>query len=99
VALRGVTVPKLHFSREEKFVAKIDLGEMTPPVPESNPGIPDPLLLAYKSSVNWTRKYGFQLMAEAEPRDDASTLFPDIFVHSDQGSKSSDYTSLEPYSG
>ena len=98
VALKGVTVPKLHLSGEGKFVAKIDLGEMTPPVPESNPAIPDPLQLAYKSSVNWTRKYGFQLMAEAEPHDDECTIFPDIVVHSDQDSKSSVYTSLGPNS-
>jgi hypothetical protein len=41
---------------------KINLANMA----SSNSAYPDPLLLAYKSSVNWTRLRGFQLMAEAE---------------------------------
>jgi hypothetical protein len=28
---------------------------------------PDPILLAFKTSVNWTHEYNFQLIAEAEP--------------------------------
>ena len=97
IAWTGVTIPKLlQLSGEEgKFVAKIDLAAMTTPDPEGNPATPDPLLLAYKSSVNWTRRHGFQLMAEAEPHDDEFTMFPDILVPSD-GSKSSAYTSLGP---
>ena len=30
---------------------------------------PDPILVTYKSSINWTRLLHFQLMAEAEPTD------------------------------
>ena len=51
-----------------KIVPVIDLGVL-------NQGIekvvfPDPLLLAAKSSVNWTRKFSFQMIAEAEPTDE-----------------------------
>ena len=48
-----------------KFVVKINLANMVSHA--SMPAYPDPLLLAYKSSINWTRLRGFQLMAEAEP--------------------------------
>lgn len=93
--LRGVMVPVLRRSEVEgKFVAKINLSEMTPPVPGGTSAFPDPLLLAYKSSVNWTRKYGFQLMAEADPDDDDFTMFPDVSVPSFERSKSSSYSSL-----
>ena len=51
-----------------KIIPVVDLGVL-------NQGIekvvfPDPLLLAAKSSVNWTRKFAFQMIAEAEPTDE-----------------------------
>ena len=50
-----------------KIIAKINLANMAP---ERGVGAyPDPLLLAYKSSINWTRQHSFQLMAEGEPSD------------------------------
>ena len=67
-----------------KIVAKIDLADMTPPTEDVTPVYPDPLLLAYKSSINWTRLLGFQLMAEAEPQDLRFFPFGDV---ADQGSK------------
>jgi hypothetical protein len=50
-----------------KFVVKVNLAQMT--TTGSRPAFPDPLLVAYKSSINWTRLHGFKLMAEAEPQD------------------------------
>jgi hypothetical protein len=48
-----------------KFVVKVDLAHnMT--TPGLTPAYPDPMLLVYKSSVNWTRMFGFRLIAEAE---------------------------------
>ena len=50
-----------------KIIAKINLANMAP---ERGVGAyPDPLLLAYKSSINWTRQHSFQLLAEGEPAD------------------------------
>jgi hypothetical protein len=51
----------------EKYVAKVDLAQMA--TAGTTPAYPDPLLVAYKTSVNWTRLFAFQLIAEAEPRD------------------------------
>ena len=81
---------------EGKMAAKIDLAMMTPVGDGVIPAFPDPLLLAYKSSINWTRYYRFQLMAESEPSEpDGERLFPDdVFVPSDQASKVSGYSSL-----
>ena len=50
-----------------KRVAVIDLDALNQG--NSNIIFPDPLLLTFKSSVNWTRKFGFQMMAEAEAID------------------------------
>jgi len=50
-----------------KFVVKVNLAQMA--TTGLRPAFPDPLLVAYKSSINWTRLYGFKLMAEAEPQD------------------------------
>ena len=50
-----------------KYVVKISLSLMA--TAGSRPAFPDPLLVAYKSSINWTRIYSFQMMAEAEPHD------------------------------
>lgn len=81
---------------EGKMAAKIDLAMMIPVGDGVIPAFPDPLLLAYKSSINWTRYYRFQLMAEAEPSEsDGGQLFPDdVFVPSDEASKVSGYSSL-----
>lgn len=49
-----------------KLVEKINLANMASRV---GGAYPDPLLLAYKSSINWTRQHKFQLMAGAEPSD------------------------------
>jgi len=54
------------------FVAKVNLAKMT--TSGSRPAFPDPLLVAYSSSINWTRLHGFKLMAEAEPADDPDDL-------------------------
>ena len=94
VSFRSVMLPTIKEVAPflpDKIVAKINLADMVPPVPGS-PAYPDPLLLAYKSSVNWTRRYSFQMMAEAEPQGN-DILGPygpvpqHIFV--DQGSKAS----------
>ena len=50
-----------------KFVAKINLANMVSD--HGDAAYPDPLFLAYKSSINWTRQHKFQLLAEAEPSD------------------------------
>lgn len=72
--LHSVMLPStktmVHFLPEQKIVAKINLQDMVLPVPDSSPAYPDPLLLTYKSSINWTRKYAFQMMAEAEPQEE-----------------------------
>lgn len=96
--LRGrILVPIPRAERPEgKIVAKIDLARMTPPGEHVIAVYPDPLLLAYKSSINWTRYFRFQLMAEAEPLNipGENTYPDDIFVPSDQVSKISVYSSL-----
>ena len=95
--LGRILVPITKAERPEgKIAAKINLAMMTPIGDGVIPAFPDPLLLAYKSSINWTRYYRFQLMAEAEPTSsDGERLFPDdIFVPSDQASKHSGYSSL-----
>jgi hypothetical protein len=93
-----VPIPILKAQRPAgKMAAKVDLALMIPPVP-ATAVYPDPLLLAYKSSVNWTRIFGFKLMAEAEP----SELVPGgefppadlLIASSDQASKISAYSSL-----
>jgi hypothetical protein len=64
----SITVPtSLGIIPTGKFVVKINLANMVSPSSTATPAYPDPLLLAYKSSVNWTRLYNFQLLAEAEP--------------------------------
>ena len=95
--LGRILVPLTKAARPEgKMAAKINLAMMTPIGDGVIPAFPDPLLLAYKSSINWTRYYRFQLMAEAEPKSsDGERLFPDdVFVPSDQASKVSGYSSL-----
>ena len=82
-----VVVPTEANIPEGKFVAKVDLAQMT--TPGEIPAYPDPLQLVYKSSVNWTRMFGFQLIAEAEPPDLPSVpprrdvLGLDLSVHSE----------------
>ena len=65
---------------DSKFIAKVNLANMAPS--NGTPAYPDPILVAYKSSVNWTRLWQFQLMAEAEPTD------PEYHVPSDNGAGS-----------
>lgn len=48
-------------------VTVIDLGALNPG--NSNVAFSDPLLLTFKSSLNWTQKFGFQMIAEAEVLD------------------------------
>ena len=96
--LRSVIVPTSKGVPLGKFVAKINLAEMAPPKPGS-PAYPDPLLLAYKSSVNWTRQWGFQMMAEAEPQEDVIDPNGQLpgFIFTDQGSKASSDQGSIPY--
>lgn len=82
---------KANAIQDGQIVAKIHLSEMTPPEEGASAAYPDPLLLAYKSTPNWTRRFGFQLMAEAEPQE-LPLVFPDGMVPlyvggSDLGSK------------
>ena len=87
--LESVLIPELQATPDRKFVAKINLSEMTPPESEATPAFPDPLLLAFKSSVNWTRAHGFQMMAEAEPPEDDvdfNNQIPGMVVMIDKGS-------------
>ena len=73
---------------DSKFIAKVNLSDMAP----SNNGTsayPDPILVAYKSSVNWTRLWQFQLIAEAEPTDPEYYHVPsNSGAGSDAGSRS-----------
>ena len=62
-----VFVPNVAAIEAGKFVVKVNLAQMT--TAGSRPAFPDPLLVAFKSSINWTRLHVFQLMAEAEPLD------------------------------
>ena len=67
-AVRSVLVPQpVSKLPDGKIIAKIDLQNASV-ISNSNvhPAYPDPMLLAFKSSVNWTRANNFQLMAEAE---------------------------------
>ena len=50
-----------------KVVAKVDLNQSCRGL--DNFAFPDPILLAYKASVNWSRKFGFRLIAESEPTE------------------------------
>jgi len=87
--LSSVMIPDLRTIPEGRFVAKINLSEMTLPEDESTPAYPDPLLMAWKSSVNWTRAFGFQMIAEAEtPEDDVdrNPQIPGMVVMVDKGS-------------
>ena len=64
----GIVVPVAKPLPKGKVIAKVDLEIL-------NQGLekviyPDPFLLASKSAVNWTRKFGFQMMAEAEPQQE-----------------------------
>jgi hypothetical protein len=62
---KSVLVPRLDLTGlGMRSIVKLDLQQ-------ENEGVakvvfPDPMLLAFKSSTNWTRKFGFQLIAEAE---------------------------------
>ncbi|KAL7574143.1 hypothetical protein ACA910_014824 [Epithemia clementina (nom. ined.)] len=95
--LKSAVVPVCRPIPKGRLVAKINLAEMVPPEP-GTPAYPDPLLLAFKSSVNWTRPHGFQMIAEAEPQQDDIDLrpqFPGLVYVEDKGSVvSSDYGSL-----
>ena len=51
-----------------KIIATVDLGVLNQDIEKVV--FPDPILLTAKSSVNWTKKFAFQMMAEAEPTDE-----------------------------
>mmetsp|Transcript_13293 Transcript_13293/g.25192 ORF Transcript_13293/g.25192 Transcript_13293/m.25192 type:complete len:187 (+) Transcript_13293:905-1465(+) len=76
---------------EGKIAAKIDLARMTPPGENVIAAYPDPLLLVYRSSIICTR---YQMMAEAEPVDIPGDYPGDIFISSDQVSKTSEFSRL-----
>ena len=65
----GVPVPSTFVKPRERLASKIDLGTCAASGLQlgDEVAIPDPMLLAFKSSINWTREYDFQLMADAEP--------------------------------
>jgi len=86
-----ILVPIANEDRPEgKIAAKIDLATLIPEGDGVIPIFPDPLLLAYKSSINWTRYFGFQLMAMAETKPPGEWLLPDnICFTSDQCSATS----------
>lgn len=67
----GVPVPSIVVKPGRRLASKIDLGKCAASGLQSGGqvAIPDPMLLAFKSSINWTREHEFQLMAEAEPID------------------------------
>lgn len=64
----GVLVPLAPNKPDNKLIVKVDLGNcLSSGLQEGDTvAYPDPILLAFKTSVNWTREYNFQLIAEAE---------------------------------
>lgn len=66
----SVQVPLAPIKPNNKLIVKIDLGNCLSSGLQEGDAVayPDPILLAFKSSVNWTREYHFQLLAEAEPK-------------------------------
>lgn len=66
----SVQVPLSPNKPSNKLVVKIDLRNCLSSGLRQDDVVayPDPILLAFKSSVNWTREYNFQLIAEAEPK-------------------------------
>ena len=71
-----------------KIVAKIDLAHTSTVTKDLQPAYPDPMLLVFKSSVNWTQAHDFQLMAEAEVLDDDCNDFSSYEIGIKQGSNS-----------
>ena len=67
----SVPVPSIVVKPRRRLASEIDLGKCAASGLRSGDqvAIPDPMLLAFKSSINWTREYEFQLMTEAEPID------------------------------
>lgn len=65
-----IPVPTRLGSLTGKIVAKIDLAVMGPTVEGDTPAYPDPMMVVHKSSINWTRKHAFQMIAEACPAED-----------------------------
>lgn len=65
----SVQVPLSPNKPSNKLIVKIDLRKCLSLGLQEGEAVayPDPILLAFKSSVNWTREYNFQLLAEAEP--------------------------------
>ena len=63
----NIAVPTVLNIPDSKFITKINLANMAPS--NGKTAYPDPILVTYKSSINWTRLHHFQLMAEAEPTD------------------------------
>ena len=65
----SVAVPTTWNKPADMMVAKIDLAKCLSSGLQEGDSIayPDPMLLVFKTSVNWTREHHFQLIAEAEP--------------------------------
>ena len=65
----SVLVPLSPIKPRDKLIVKIDLRHCLSSGLQDGDAVayPDPILLAFKSSVNWTREHNFQLLAEAEP--------------------------------
>ena len=63
--LEGKIIIPTEKELDRKIIAKVDLRRSSRGL--QNVVFPDPILLACKTSVNWSRKFGFRLIAEAEP--------------------------------
>ena len=69
----SVQVPLPPIKPADKWIVKLDFRNcLSSGLKGDAVAYPDPILLAFKSSVNWTREYNFQLLAEAEPKPDGS---------------------------
>ena len=65
--IRGKIIVPTANDLGRKVVAKVDLHRSCRGL--DNFAFPDPILLACKTSVNWSRKFGFRLIAESEPTE------------------------------
>eukprot|EP00977_Amphora_coffeiformis_P017305 scaffold5540_cov181-Amphora_coffeaeformis.AAC.8 len=74
----GIVVPAAKPLSKGKAIAKVNLEILNWEFEKVI--YPNPFLLANKSTVNWTQKFGFQYMAEGEPQDDWRTECGDQLV-------------------
>ena len=88
VTEKCVPVPVSVVKPTDKHIVKIDLGMSHAANEGDEPVYPDPMLLIFKSSVNWTREYDFQLIAEAEAQNPDLDFdrFNHVFIPTDDKS-------------